>query len=51
MELKNNKPLHEETIKYFTKKYANSQYSNNEKEYNESWDLVMAIITNLIIKY
>ena len=38
MELRNNKPLHEEKIKYFTKKYANPQYANNEKEYFESWD-------------
>ena len=38
MELRNNKPLYEEKIKYFTKKYANPLYANNETVYNESWD-------------
>ena len=38
MELRNNKPLHEEKIKYFTKKYANPLYANNETVYQESWD-------------
>ena len=35
-ELRNNKQIYEEKIKYFTKKYARPDIAN--KEYNESWD-------------
>ena len=35
-EFTNNKDLHEEKIKYFTKKYANPK--DAVKEYTESWD-------------
>ena len=35
-ELRNNKQIYEEKIKYFTKKYASPDIAN--KEYNESWD-------------
>ena len=35
-ELRKNRTLHEEKIKYFTKKYARPDIAN--KEYNESWD-------------
>jgi hypothetical protein len=35
-ELRYNKAMHEEKIKYFTKKYARPDIAN--KEYNESWD-------------
>ena len=34
-EFKNNKKLHEEKIKYFTKKYA---YPLNQKYFNGDWD-------------
>ena len=37
-ELQFNRPLHEEKIKYFTKKYANPGRAKIEKEYNDSWD-------------
>ena len=37
-ELRYNKPLHEEKIKFFTKKYANPSYADIDKVYNESWD-------------
>ena len=35
-ELRNNKQIYEEKIKYFTRKYARPDIAN--KEYNESWD-------------
>ena len=35
-EIKNNRKLYEEKIKYFTKKYANPNVA--DKKYNESWD-------------
>ena len=35
-ELRYNRAMHEEKIKYFTKKYARPDIAN--KEYNESWD-------------
>ena len=35
-ELRENRTMHEEKIKYFTKKYARPDIAN--KEYNESWD-------------
>ena len=37
-ELRFNKPLHEEKIKYFTKKYASPGRCNIEKQYLDSWD-------------
>ena len=35
-EFRNNKPLHEEKIRYFTSKYAKPQIAN--RQYDESWD-------------
>ena len=37
-EYKCNRPLHEEKIKYFTRKYANPSFCNFDKEYYDSWD-------------
>jgi len=37
-ELRTNKALYEEKIKYFTKKYADPKFANIDKEYIESWD-------------
>ena len=37
-ELRFNKALYEEKIKYFTKKYANARYDDNDKEYDHDWD-------------
>ena len=37
-ELQFNRPLHEEKIKFFTKKYANPGHAKLEKEYHDSWD-------------
>ena len=37
-ELRFNRPLHEEKIKYFTKKYADARFAYIDKEYFESWD-------------
>ena len=37
-EFRTNKALHEEKIKYFTKKYADPKFANIDKEYFESWD-------------
>jgi len=37
-ELRHNRALHEEKIKFFTQKYANPKFANIDKEYNESWD-------------
>ena len=37
-EQRDNKTLHEEKIKYFTKKYANPATTDIDKEYFESWD-------------
>jgi len=37
-ELRHNRALHEEKIKFFTQKYANPSFTNIDKEYNESWD-------------
>ena len=37
-ELRFNRPLHEEKIKYFTKKYADPRFTDIDKEYFESWD-------------
>ena len=37
-EFRENRTLHEEKIKYFTKKYANPGYCNIDKEYTDSWD-------------
>ena len=37
-ELRFNKTLHEEKIKFFTKKYANPGMCNIDKVYDESWD-------------
>ena len=37
-ELRNNRPLYEDKIKYFTKKYANPGLCNIDKAYTESWD-------------
>ena len=37
-ELRSNKALHEEKIKYFTKKYADPRNAVINKEYFESWD-------------
>ena len=35
-EFKNNKPLHEQKIKYFTKKYADPR--KGKKDYDNDWD-------------
>ena len=37
-ELRNNKALYEDKIKFFTKKYANPGYCDINKIYNDSWD-------------
>ena len=37
-ELRNNRALYEDKIKYFTKKYANPGLCNIDKAYTESWD-------------
>ena len=37
-ELRSNRQLYEEKIKFFTQKYANPKNVNIDKEYNESWD-------------
>ena len=37
-EFRFNKALHDEKVKYFTKKYADPRYADINKEYFESWD-------------
>ena len=37
-ELRYNRPLYEEKIRFFTKKYANPSHADIDKEYNEDWD-------------
>ena len=38
IELRDNKELYEEKVKYFTDKYANPGHCNIDKDYNDSWD-------------
>ena len=37
-EYRNNRPVYEEKIRYFTNKYANMRNSDINREYNDGWD-------------